>query len=132
MRAPILSIALLAFAAPAMAQDVQGAPAAQDGAALFVEKCGMCHREVDRVAGMGTFLIARRDPQGDAMLEHRGMLTPEYISAAIRVGIGNMPRVSRAEVSDAQLAAISQYLVDSAAAFVTGSAGDAGATDPVP
>jgi mono/diheme cytochrome c family protein len=120
MRARI-AVAALAFAslsAPALAQDhVQGAPVEQGGEALFVEKCGMCHREVDRVGGMGTFLIERRDPNNEAMLERRALLTPEYIAAAIRVGIGNMPRISRAEVSDAQLAAIAEYLVESAAAY---------------
>lgn len=118
MRLTLMLVAAAVSAPPALAQDLQGAPVEAGGEALFTEKCGMCHREADRVGGMGTFLIARRDPEGEAMLERRATLTPDYISAAIRTGIGNMPRISRAEVSDAQLAAISAYLVESAANYV--------------
>lgn len=119
MKTILLAAAAAAcVSAPAFAQGLQGAPVEDGGAALFEEKCAMCHREADRVTGMGTFLIAQRDPEGEAMLEYRDTLTPEYIAAAIRAGIGNMPRISRAEVSDAQLAAISAYLVESAANYV--------------
>jgi cytochrome c553 len=74
--------------------------------ALFVEKCGMCHRQM----GMGTVILARRMDPKQAMLETRRDLSPELIVAAARQGIGNMPRISRAEASDAQLAVISSYL----------------------
>lgn len=74
--------------------------------ALFVEKCGMCHRQM----GMGTVILARRMDPGKAMLEKRDDLTPEYIAAAVRGGIRNMPRISRGEVSDAQLKIIADYL----------------------
>jgi mono/diheme cytochrome c family protein len=74
--------------------------------ALFVEKCGMCHRQM----GMGTVILARRMKPEVAMLEARGDLSVEQITAAARQGIGNMPRISRGEVSNAQLAQISAYL----------------------
>ena len=74
--------------------------------ALFVEKCSMCHRQM----GMGTVLLARRLPREQAMLEARSDLTADYIKAAVRQGIGNMPRVRRGEVSDAQLERIATYL----------------------
>jgi hypothetical protein len=45
-----------------------------------------------------------------ARLEARTDLTADYITLAARQGIGNMPRISRAEVSDAQLARIALYL----------------------
>ena len=121
----VFGFVAVAVAGGALAQD---APA--DGEKLFVEKCGMCHREADRVAGMGTFLIARRDPANDPMLERRKVLTPEYIHTAVRAGIINMPRISRAEVSDAQLDAIAAYLVGSAANYVPASA-PAGEADPI-
>ena len=82
--------------------------------ALFVEKCGMCHRQM----GMGTVILARRMDPKLAMLEARSDLSPELIVAAARQGIGNMPRISRAEASDAQLAAISSYLTAKEAADV--------------
>lgn len=74
--------------------------------ALFVEKCGMCHRQM----GMGTVILARRMEPSKAMLEARKDLTPEYVIQAARAGVGNMPRIQRGEVSDAQLQTIAQYL----------------------
>ncbi len=73
---------------------------------LFVEKCSMCHRQV----GMGTVLLGRRVEEGMEMLEDRDDLTPDYVIAAARQGIGNMPRIPRGEVSDAQLQLIADYL----------------------
>jgi len=74
--------------------------------ALFVEKCGMCHRQM----GMGTVLLARRMDPAKAMLEKRSDLTAAYVIASVRNGIGNMPRISRGEVSDSQLKVIAEYL----------------------
>jgi mono/diheme cytochrome c family protein len=73
---------------------------------LFVEKCSMCHRQM----GMGSVILARRMDPKIARLEMRTDLTAEFITAASRQGIGNMPRISRGEVSDAQLARIAAYL----------------------
>lgn len=74
--------------------------------ALFVEKCGMCHRQM----GMGTVILARRMDPKVAMLESRTDLNTEMITSAARLGIGNMPRISRAEASDAELARVAAYL----------------------
>lgn len=74
--------------------------------ALFVEKCSMCHRQM----GMGTVLLARRMAPAVARLEQRDDLTADYIKLAARQGIGNMPRISRGEVSDVQLDRIAAYL----------------------
>ena len=74
--------------------------------ALFVEKCGMCHRQM----GMGTVILARRMDPAKAMLEKRSDLASAYVTAAVRNGIGNMPRISRGEVSDPQLKVIAEYL----------------------
>jgi mono/diheme cytochrome c family protein len=74
--------------------------------ALFVEKCSMCHRQ----RGMGTVILARRLDPARAQLERRDDLTPAFISAVVRAGAGNMPRITRGEVSDEQLAVIAGYL----------------------
>jgi cytochrome c553 len=74
--------------------------------ALYVAKCSMCHRQM----GMGTVILARRMEPKLAMLEARDDLTPEFVTAAARQGIGNMPRISRGEVSDVELNRISNYL----------------------
>jgi Cytochrome C oxidase, cbb3-type, subunit III len=74
--------------------------------ALFVEKCGMCHRQM----GMGTVILARRMDGKMAMLEVRKDLSADDVRSAARQGIGNMPRISRGEVSDPQLERIADYL----------------------
>jgi hypothetical protein len=45
-----------------------------------------------------------------AMLEARDDLSADLIESAVRFGIGNMPRLGRAEVSDEQLARITRHL----------------------
>jgi cytochrome c5 len=89
------------------ANAVQRRDAATPEQALFVQKCSMCHREM----GMGTVILARRQPADRAILERREDLTPEYIRVAVRTGLGNMPRIPRGEVSDEQLDAIIRHLV---------------------
>lgn len=110
-----LAILLALAAAPLCAQTrvenpfrgvMQDRTAHSADEALFVEKCSMCHRQM----GMGTVLLARRMPPAQAMLESRSDLTAEYIRAAVRQGVGNMPRVRRGEVSDAQLDRITAWL----------------------
>lgn len=86
---------------------MQDRSSSSDEEALYVEKCSMCHRRM----GMGTVLLARRVPEGQAELEDRQHITEQYIVLAARQGIGNMPRISRAEVSDEQLARIAAYIV---------------------
>ena len=84
-----------------------GAQAADlDGKQLFHQKCEMCHG----AAGMGTGLLARRMKPEVALLEKRGDLSAAYVERAARIGILNMPPITRGDVSDAQLASIAQYL----------------------
>jgi mono/diheme cytochrome c family protein len=78
-----------------------------DGKSLFTERCGMCHQ----TNGMGVGILSRRP--GDTskgLLEQRTDLSAAVVRVVVRNGIGNMPRISRAEVSDSQLAAIAEYL----------------------
>jgi cytochrome c5 len=89
------------------ASAVQARDANTPEQALFVEKCGMCHREM----GMGTVILARRQPADRAILERREDLSPELIRVAVRAGIGNMPRIPRGEVADEQLETIIRHLV---------------------
>jgi mono/diheme cytochrome c family protein len=94
--------------APTPADGVQGDAAPGDGEALYAELCGACHFP----AGMGTGLLARRYEGELTLLTNRDDLTPEFIELVAREGVGNMPRLSRAEVSDALLAAIAAYLTE--------------------
>jgi mono/diheme cytochrome c family protein len=77
-----------------------------DGKQLFHQKCAMCHGPV----GMGTGLLARRMKPEVAQLEAREDLSAVYVERAARIGILNMPPITRGDVSDAQLASIAQYL----------------------
>jgi mono/diheme cytochrome c family protein len=77
-----------------------------DGKQLFDRKCAMCHGPV----GMGTGLLSRRMKPEIAPLEKRDDLSAAYVERAARVGILNMPPITRGEASDAQLASLAQYL----------------------
>ena len=79
-------------------------PNATGGEKAYVEKCAMCHAP----NGMGHGLLGRRVDEAD--LEKRDNLAAAYVVVAARRGIGNMPAVPRAEVSDAELQAIADYL----------------------
>ena len=105
----LLIVAVLACAGgAALATDSapDNAPAAGPGRDLFAEKCGMCHRST----GMGTGLLSRRYPKGQEQLEVRTNLSAAFVTTVVRHGLNNMPALSRAEVSDPQLATIAGYL----------------------
>jgi mono/diheme cytochrome c family protein len=77
-----------------------------DGRQLFHQKCAMCHGPV----GMGTGLLARRMKPEVAQLEQRDDLSAAYVEKAARIGVLNMPPITRGDVSDTQLASIARYL----------------------
>ena len=79
-------------------------PNATGGEKLYVEHCAMCHGP----NGMGTGLLGRRVQP--ALLEQRDNLAAAYVITAARRGIGNMPAITRGEVSDADLKQIADYL----------------------
>lgn len=83
-----------------------------EGAALFGEKCGMCHR----AGGMGTGILGRRLDPEQALLENRRDLQPVYIETVVRSGFGVMFPLSRGEVSDAQLQKLITHLTSNNAA----------------
>jgi mono/diheme cytochrome c family protein len=101
---PALVLAAALAAPSAFAEDA--APPASPGETLFVEKCGLCHLE----GGFGTRVLQRRVPEGQALLQDRLSLPAAYTAAAVRRGIGSMPQIREAELSDAQLAQIAAYL----------------------
>jgi len=97
---------LLAALLPVLALASLTARADSEGERLYVEKCAMCHR----AGGMGAGLLSRRYPKGQELLENRTNLSAAFVSQVVRHGLNNMPPLSRAEVSDPQLAAIAAYL----------------------
>lgn len=100
-----LLLAALALAAPLQA--LAAAPTPPAGKVLYEQRCGMCHQTI----GMAVSILSRR--AGDTskgLLEERSDLSAAFVQAAVRSGIGNMPRVARGEVSDPELAVIAAYL----------------------
>lgn len=66
----------------------------------------MCHLP----GGTGTFMLGRRLGQANALLAERTNLDAAYVKQVVRTGIVSMPRITRAEVTDAELQAIADYL----------------------
>lgn len=106
MKLKYLLIAATFISSGAMAEEWVSLEKA-DGAALFGEKCGMCHR----ATGMGTGILARRMTPELALLENRTDLQPQFIQTVVRSGFGVMFPISRGEVSDEQLQKLVEYLV---------------------
>jgi mono/diheme cytochrome c family protein len=82
-----------------------------DGQALFANLCGSCHL----AGGMGTNMLTKErmaagEPPESGLLANRKDLTQSYVKAVVRHGIRAMPRLTRVEVTDAELDAIAQYL----------------------
>jgi mono/diheme cytochrome c family protein len=78
-----------------------------DGPALYKERCGMCHQTI----GMAVSILSRRPADASkGLLEDRPDLSAAFINTVVRTGIMNMPRMSRGELSDPELASIAAYL----------------------
>ena len=108
IRLALGALSLLALAGTVSTALAAGEDAGEGGAGhdLFIEKCGGCHLK----DGFGTRVLARRVPEGQAELEARAVLPAALTIAVVRRGIGSMPQIREAELSDAELQAIAQYL----------------------
>lgn len=83
----------------------------KDGAAVFSNRCGACHL----AGGMGTNMLTKQrlaagQPPESGLLANRKDLTRTYVKAVVRRGKQAMPRLTRVEVTDAELDAIAGYL----------------------
>jgi mono/diheme cytochrome c family protein len=83
----------------------------KDGAALFSNRCGACHL----AGGMGTNLLTKQrmaagEPPESGLLANRKDLTQTYVKVIVRRGKLAMPRLTRVEVTDAELDSIAKYL----------------------
>lgn len=82
-----------------------------NGEALFSNKCGACHL----AGGMGTNLLTKQrvaagHPPETGMLINRTDLTADYVTSVVRQGKMAMPRLTKVDVTDAELQAIAAYL----------------------
>jgi mono/diheme cytochrome c family protein len=97
-RAAVLLVMLLAGAAQA---------ATPDPAALYRHNCFICHQ----AGGPGAVMLAKRLPKGvSPLLMERRDLQAAYVQAVARNGIGTMPRFTRIELTDGELAAVAGWL----------------------
>jgi mono/diheme cytochrome c family protein len=83
----------------------------KDGAALFSNRCGACHLP----GGMGTNLLTKErvaagQPAQSGLLVNRQDLTRVYVKVVVRNGKLAMPRLTRVDVTDAELDAIAGFL----------------------
>ncbi len=104
-----LAIGLFAagLAAPAAVSSATAGPRSAE--AIFASRCAYCHD----AGGWGTRALARRLPAGEpAVLLERANLPPPYTVAVVRRGLGAMPQFTPAELTDAELAALAQWLED--------------------
>jgi mono/diheme cytochrome c family protein len=105
-RVLVLAIAALLSPLAASAADAPLSAEQQRGQKLFRNTCFYCHSE----KVWGTLVLERRRPGGDALLEKRTDLTPDFVRSVVRKGLGSMPAYRRTEVGDADLDAIIAYL----------------------
>jgi mono/diheme cytochrome c family protein len=82
-----------------------------NGQILFSNRCGACHL----IGGMGTNLLTKErlqlgEPPAMGMLTNRQDLTELYVKTVVRYGKLAMPRLTRVDVTDAELDAIAKYL----------------------
>jgi len=83
----------------------------KDGRVLFSNRCGACHFP----GGMGTNLLTKERVAAGAapesgLLTNRKDLTVDFIKMVVRRGKLAMPRLTRVDVTDAELDAIAHYL----------------------
>ena len=99
--------ALVAVLVAGVVTQAGAADAPRTGEQIFTHRCGMCHRD----GGTGTFTLARRLGAERSLLEKRTDLQPDYVRYVVRWGLVNMPRISRVELPDEDLDALTRYLV---------------------
>jgi mono/diheme cytochrome c family protein len=83
----------------------------RNGEALFSNRCGYCHL----AGGMGTNLLTKqmmmaKRPPSDGLLANRTDLTSDYVTSVVRMGKGAMPRQTKVDITDAELASVAAYL----------------------
>ena len=98
----LLAIAAALAATPAFAQP-EPAP---DGKALYAEHCALCHNQ----RGHASNLMGKRLGPERSIIETRAANNAQFIAFVVRHGLGSMPPLRRAELSDAELKAMTDYL----------------------
>ena len=101
-----LGYAVIAALAVLLISPAGAEEGASSGAPLYRSRCGLCHEP----GGTGTFMLGRRLGRERALLVGRTDLTDGYVTQVVRHGLMSMPRFTRVELTDAELASIAGYL----------------------
>jgi len=106
------AIAVAASAAMVHAQDTGSASDSRlvRGEEVFTYWCATCHSAGPGMPGTQA-LQAKYNGSVPAVLTERTDLTPELIAFYVRNGISVMPFFRKTEVSDADLATLSEFIV---------------------
>jgi len=81
------------------------------GAAVYNNWCDACHRDAAQNAPGTRSLEFKYRGEVPAALERRTDLTPALVEFYVRNGVATMPFFRKTEISDADLAALSAFLV---------------------
>jgi len=90
------------------------ADAAPSGKAVYEHWCAPCHAPGPGHPGTQSLQV-KYGGRTPAVLLERKDLTPQAIAAFVRTGVLSMPPFRKTEVTDADLAALSRYIADTAA-----------------
>ena len=101
LAAMVVSTALVAGAAPAIAADLTGQE-------VFARHCVHCHGPSNEA--VGTLQLARTRGKDKALLTERKDLPAEYIRIVVRNGLKAMPAFVPSDLTDTQLQALTEYL----------------------
>jgi mono/diheme cytochrome c family protein len=94
-----------------LALDETAGSLAERGAAVYNNWCDACHRNSNQNAPGTRSLELKYRGEIPAALEERTDLTPALVELYVRNGVATMPFFRKTEISDADLAALSAYLV---------------------
>ncbi len=105
----LAAIALACVLSPAAAQQ----SGAASGEAVYEYWCATCHSPGPNMPGTAALQV-KYGGNPPAVLIERPDLTREFIAAIVRSGISVMPPFRKTEITDAELAALSAYIVSTA------------------
>ena len=125
---PLLAAVLLAVCGPSYTQQVSAAdpPPLERGRIIFDHQCAACHgKGPNNVGGIitgksaemlpGTYALSLKYKGSvPAALEDRTDLSADVLKVFVRNGIASMPAFRKTEISDADVAAVADYLANSA------------------
>jgi mono/diheme cytochrome c family protein len=109
----IVAAGFLAFAGPAAGQapNTSEETGIERGESVYTYWCATCHSAGPRMPGTAA-LEAKYNGSTPAVLTERTDLTEEMIHSFVRNGVSVMPPFRKTEITDADLRAMTEYLID--------------------